>query len=61
VITIGDREEILQLWIQTESKMVGYPLVEGIHFEVERLPDRILVYYYKDDETLEITDTPVLH
>jgi len=62
---VGDREEILQLWIETESAFLGREIREGEDFDVERLPDRILVYYYgreqSEVEVLDITDTPLLH
>lgn len=66
MIKIGDREEILKLWIETESKAVGRPLVEGQDFEVERTQDAIYVTYYGhmvdgEPEVMEITDTSVTH
>jgi hypothetical protein len=62
---VGDREEILQLWIETESALLGRELIEGEDYEVERLPDRIIVHYFgreqSEVEVFDITDTPILN
>lgn len=61
----GDREEILELWIVTESSALGRPLKEGVDYYVERYADRMLVHYVgveqAEAETFEITDTPVVN
>lgn len=58
---MSDREEILKLWVKTESEALGRQLEEGVDYDVKRQVDKIIVSYHSPEmpvETFEITDTP---
>lgn len=63
---LSDRDLILLGWIYEESARLGRDLVEGLDYDVIRMPDALFIAYYTDPDhdgmqIFEVTDEPLLH